>query len=265
MRSDFSPLEMIQNMLRYAWLVVGFMLLGGLAGWMVVRLLPPVYEAKITYSFRVDYAQTGMLSDIEYDHAMDAAGDLINADVVLEAATGALAQQGVTTDVATMLRAATQERTANDWTIRVRSRDAGQAAQIANAWGVAAQESLIDAYSHALRAQTILRYLDSVESCLGRTASSEPVQAMCANDDLDDILARFDQVSAELQRETTASRGLMPGLRFEWAERASVPSMRVGEGQGAGVLLGAMLGWLTALASAQMRLLDRFARKPRRD
>lgn len=264
MRSDYSPLETIQYAVRHAWLVMGLMLFGGLAGWAVFRASPAVYEARIVYSFSVDFAQTGILSDIELDHAMDAAGDLLWSDDVLRNAANALDSHDIALEAAQLRALAVKERTNNDWIIRVRYSDAQQAAQIANAWGDAAGQTMTEAYAHALRAQNILRYLDSIETCLGRSVSSEPVQAFCSNENLAEIQAKFDESSSELERETHASLGLFPGLRYVWAEKAAPPTSRMNGGQGLSILAGALIGWMAAILAAQIHLPDRLRRKSRR-
>lgn len=264
MHSDYSPLETIQYAVRHAWLVVGLMLFGGLLGWGIVQTRPAVYEARMVYSFSVDFAQTGILTDIELDHALDAAGDLLWSDAVLQNAAQMLNRQGIALDAAQLRGLAVKERTANDWVIRLRYADAQQAAVMVNAWGEAALQTMTTAYAHALRAQNILRYLDSIESCLGRAVSSEPVQAFCNYDNLAAIQAKFDEASGELEREIQDSLGLYPGLRFAWSEKAAIPGKRVNSGQGAGILAGALIGWLAAIVAVQGRFFERRSWKIRR-
>lgn len=264
MRSDFSPLETIHYAVRHAWLVAGLMLFGGLLGWVVVRTLPAMYETRFAFSFSVDYAQTGILTDIELDQAMDAAGDLLWSEAVLQSAAQSLTGQAIALDPAKLRELATKERTNNDWIIRVRYSDAQQAMQIAETWGEAALQTMTQAYAHALRAENIIRYLDSVESCLGRSVGSEPVQAFCNYANLAEIQKKFDQASEELEQETQASLGLFPGLRFHLVEKAALPVSRVTGGTATGILTGALVGWLAAVVVVQMRIPDRWPRKFRR-
>lgn len=67
MLQEFSPKDEIQRALRMWWVLAACMILGGLAGFAVHRVIPPVYQAKATlYSF-IDFQKITDVHLSEYD------------------------------------------------------------------------------------------------------------------------------------------------------------------------------------------------------
>jgi uncharacterized protein involved in exopolysaccharide biosynthesis len=67
MIQEFSPRDEIIHSLRGWWILAVFMILGGLAGYIVHRVEPPVYQAKaILYSY-IDYQEITDVRLMEFD------------------------------------------------------------------------------------------------------------------------------------------------------------------------------------------------------
>lgn len=256
MNSDFSPLEKIQVVLRTWWLVAVLMILGGAGGVLVHQLRAPRYEARIEFTFAIDFARTGLLTDVEEDQALEAAGDILTSAEVLEqvAAQAAL-------PAAELQQSVTRERTASTWRIRFQRADPQEAARIANLWGEAALQALSDSYRNAITVEGLSRYLDSLESCIAVSTAVEPVQPLCSYQNLADLQQRIEEAGQELHAAKIASRGMMPGLGFQWTEKAFVPERPILYGRGSLVLAGALIGLVAAVWLQQIRQPERILRK----
>lgn len=249
--TEYSPLEALKRTIKFWPLVALVTLLGGLAGMLVFSLRQPLYESRIEFTFNIDYARTGVLTDVEEDQALEAAGDVLGSSAVMQSALEAAAGQGVSLGLAELQAAATRERAGSTWRVRIRSPRSETAALLANAWGEAASQALSEASRHAVNVEGLSRYLDTLESCLASAAAVEPVQALCANDRLADIQARLAETGAAIHAEKIAGQGMMPGLGFQWTEKAVPAARPVVYGRGSLALAGALIGFVLGAAAAQ--------------
>lgn len=256
MNADYSPIDTLERAIRSWWLVVLFVLLGGLAGWAVFRARSPVYEARIVYNFSIDFTRTGVLTDTEEDQALEAVIDVLASNRVLEEVSAGAAAQGIATDPGALRAASSRERTAFTWMIRVQNTDPVAAATLANLWGERGAAALSEASGHAITVGLLQRRLDQMEGCLQSIASTEPVQATCNLQSLPDLQAQIAETGAALRAEQEASLGMMPGLEYNWTEKATVPTRPVLYGQGTLILAGAIIGLALAVAVIQSGLAD---------
>ncbi len=79
---EFIPVEQLIRALKYWWLIALFMLGGGVTGFIVHTILPPIYESRVEITTSIDFLQTGVLTDEQQDQAVDAVGDLIGSTLV---------------------------------------------------------------------------------------------------------------------------------------------------------------------------------------
>ncbi len=248
--SDYSPLEIVKRSLN-AWPLVALLVfLGGLAGLLVFSLRQPLYESRIEFTFSIDYARTGVLTDVEEDQALEAAGDVLGSSAVMEAVLSSAARQNISLTLAGLQSAAVRERSGSAWRVRIRRPDAREAAWLANAWGEQAEKALADAVGHAVAVDGLSRYLDALESCLSRSVASEPVQAACPYSQLSEIQSRLAETGAAIHKEKLASQGLMPGLGFQWTEKAVPAAKPAVYGRGSLILGGALMGFVLSIALA---------------
>lgn len=246
MTQDFSPIDIIFRAFRTWWLVVILTLVGALVGFWISRAQPPVYEARIAIQFSINYAQTGLLTDVEEDQAFETAVDVFSSSQVLGQVVKSAAQQEIATSLDQLKSASSRERSASTWFIRVRDRDPEKAALLANLWGEQAVTALKEATAHAVKLGGLQRYLSSLESCLASSVGTEPVQSYCSYSNLADIQAKIVETGAAVHSEEIAAQGLMPGMSYNWTEQAVSPSRPVLNNQGKLVLAGALIGFFFA-------------------
>ena len=246
------PLEALQRALQRWWWIVLLMLLGGAAGEVIHRIQPPLYESQAAFSFGIDFARTGALTDIEEDYALGVAGDVLNGDAVLQGVQQRAAQSGLALDAAALRPMLFAERRNNVWLLRVRSEDARKARQVAQLWADEAQAQLEQAYQHAAQVDALQRYQDSLVGCLQNSVATEPAHAVCNLGNLAAIQQEIEQTGQALKTEKAASRGLFSALTFERSQEPALAAAPRGTQRPVLILAGALVGFLLSLWLVQI-------------
>lgn len=244
---EFIPLKMLERWFRFRWIVVCITLVGGLVGWGLHHLRPPIYEARIGFTVTYDLVNMGQVSQLEQDQASGAVGNLMIASDVLQAVVDRADEQGIAISVQELKASATLERQAQTWYIRIRQPNAQTAAAVGNVWGEIIDELLVQTYAEGIKAQSLQRYLESLEMCLQRSVVVEPVMNECSTSSLDELLGEMQTTGRLLTDARLASRGVLPSLLLDWTERAMVPDQPSHLGLGQFVAAGSLLGLITAL------------------
>ncbi len=227
-------------------LVIG-VILGGLAGLGVSSILPPEYETTSVFSFSIDYSRTGLLTDVEEDQAMEIAGDLINSTDVLKRTLTRAKELGLTVEPGDFKTIFVAERRFGQWLLKVRWNDPETAARLANLWSEASHTALQNARQASWKADTLHRYILSLESCFQQSTSVLPAQPLCLASNRLELQAEMQKSGEDLVRWQEESRGIFPGLNFTWVQEAPVPDSPVQHSHGGLVLAGCLTGILAAL------------------
>jgi len=257
MNEGVSLRRVLESALQFWWIFF-IVMLGGAgisAGFQAAR--PPLYEAYTEISTTIDFGRTGLLSDIEQDQMVGMVGDVIASQPVVEAALQAASLQGVELNVAQFRSQSFLERRGTAWMLRVRHSQPQQAAQLANHWAQASMDALTTAYHHAVQADSLYRYMLSLESCLEQTAASRPSEALCTVQNLDEIQFLLETSSRAQVEERTASQGISAALSFQHARVASPPEQPAQFGRNSLLLAGALIGLLLAVGLFAVGLPER--------
>jgi hypothetical protein len=259
MNNEYAPLETAQRALSQWWLIVILMLAGAGAGRLAFSLRTPIYKAEATIATSVDFVRTGQLEDIELDQLMGMTEDVITSPETFAAAASAAQAQCIPIDGPGLRKIAMTDRSHYEWTLRVIYPDAQAAAVMANLWAEKSYQALSEAYLHAVKAEGLLRYLDSLESCLQQAVITQPEQAYCNPGNLQGIQAELGRAGVEAEKERLASRGISTAITFSQGKTALVNPNPVQNGLNAMMLAGAGIGLLAAAwlisADAAGRLL----------
>ena len=144
-KTVWIPFDLIQVGLRLWWVWVVGICLGGGLGYGLQSLFPPLYQAGAVITTGIDFSQTGQLTDVEEDIIIQAVGDIIESDPVIEATLLQANTHGITLDRPEFDEMNFLQRRFTDWLLVVRSRDPGQAALLANLWAGSAWSALSEA------------------------------------------------------------------------------------------------------------------------
>jgi hypothetical protein len=260
MTETFRPLETLRDGLRSWWLIVVFMVMGAVVGGGAWRAFHPVFESKASISVSIDFTRTGQLSDIEEDLAMVAIGDILKSTKVTQIMISQAAEKGMIISETGLRETAFLERQNELWLLRVRDENPEMAAYLANLWLDTSYSVLQEAYLHALNAETLYKYMNSLAQCLERTANIAPVQTECGTANLETLLIEMEKTNSSAQEEKLASLGIMPASVFTISERAAAASRSVRFGLGQLILAGALIGLLLAVAAIQLGWVERIWR-----
>lgn len=241
---DYAPTELLQASLQKWWLVTLLVLIGGLAGWLLFLIRPPYYEARASLLVTVDFTSTGALTQFEEDSMMDAVGDVLRANDVIQGAVSRANQQGIAIVLQDFKRIAFAERRLGTWEMRVQHPSPEVAMQLANLWLEEGDKALTSAYQHAVAAERLQRYAGSLESCLARSVVAEPVSTGCAPAERAQVQKEIQQVASTLAAERKASRGILAATLLGSGEASPLPDRPVETGRGGYMLIGSLLGFL---------------------
>jgi capsular polysaccharide biosynthesis protein len=259
MNQPFSPMDTFNRVLRSWWWVFLLTLLGGVVGWSIHALRPPVYESSAKISFNIDYTHSGQLTDVEEDQILGVAGDVIASPGVLDKVVSAAQAKGISIDRPALNNSISQERKDYIWVMRVRRGTPQEAATLAGLWADTAYTTLRDGWSHAQNAELLQRYLDGLVSCMQQEVAELPAQAMCSQD-LRSIQNGILQVGARLQVEKLAGQGISPALEFTQPDKSGEQFSPVQYGRNQIMLASGLVGFILGIWSVYLGFPERLKR-----
>lgn len=257
-KASVSFVELLQ-IFTGSWkiLVIG-VLLGGVAGLAVSALLQPVYEAVTVYDFSIDFARTGLLTDIEEDQAMEVAGDIIKSSAVLENTVKAAGENGLeitSVEAGSVFRA---ERRFNQWLLKVHWKDPSDTVKLANLWGESARTALKNSEMAALNADSLQRHILSLETCLQFSTSGLPAQPLCQVSNRKDLQLELQNSGKDLLDWRSKSNGYFAGLNYSWSQEPQIPSGPIQQSRGGLTLAGGLAGLFGAAMLSLLAERKRF-------
>lgn len=242
--AEFSPLEEFYRVLNRWWLIVLLMLLGGGIGWIFHRAQPPIYETKANLLVHIDFSQTGPLTEYQQDHTIGAVQSLLISQSVEEEFIAGARARGIPEQALYYGTNFVLERRLYNLQMRVSNADPELAAEIANYWAEAGYTALLEAHGHAVRANVLSHYARTLESC---GVSVEELNPLCQQMDAKDIPVALEELSASIQAETAASRGITHAVGFDFYQPAEVPERPAAYGANWLILFGALIGFGAAV------------------
>lgn len=258
MTDDFSPAAATRRVIG-AWVwVAGFILMGGLLGWLIHSLRTPLYEGRATLRMGIDYTRTGWPNEIEEDRAIELAGFVFTSRPVLEETAAAANAEGISITADEFFKSLALERRSYTWILRVLNPRPQTAARLAELWLQTGLKTLDRAMEHAFKAEELRRQVDGLETCLADAARVDPAGGLCSIQTLAELQAQLAVTGAAYQQERTASLGLSTAVLYGEGEPVTLPERPVlygragmmAAGMGIGLVLALLLtglGWLPGL------------------
>jgi hypothetical protein len=247
MENSYIPKDYYQKLIRNWFFLPFAMIIGGLIGLFLHYFIPPIFEAQAKFVVSIDYTRTGYLSDIQEDQAMRGIGSLIDSDFVHQKTVDKVNSLGEKISLSEIKEKSRLERGEFEWYIRIRDRKAENASKLVNLWAEQADQVLIDAIQHSLKAEGLFNYLDSIELCLQRISLGLDSLPPCDAKNTNEILKEMNSVGILAYQEKEASRGLMPALTVELREKSVLPLQPVVFARNGFVFGGAIIGMMAML------------------
>jgi uncharacterized protein involved in exopolysaccharide biosynthesis len=246
MLATISPRDKALTILTFWWVVAAAAILGGLAGLGIHALKDPEYEAQVSITMGINFARTGSMEQYDKDLALGAAAGIIySADVMQEVVDEAQAS-GIPVDFDKLKHGSTLERKSFVWLLRVRHVDPNQAAILANRWVELGIARLDTAAQHAIRADGLQEYMNSLETCLEQVAVNAVVPA-CPYDSVAELQTELSVSQNDFLLEKQSSRNLFPQVTYAVSQPATPPQVPVNYGRNNLVLAGLFIGLLAGI------------------
>lgn len=243
-RSTFTLPDLLKHLTRGWKLLVSGIIVGGLLGWFATTFIKPVYESTAVFSFVIDYARTGLLTDIEEDQALEIAGDLIKSTQVSKLVQKQASISGFDIDDLFVQENFTAERRFNQWLLKVHSDDPDEASELASLWSQVSLAQFQKASLAAVKADGLNRYILSLETCYQQSTSGLAAQPLCRASDRKQLQAEIENTGKDLQHWLQESRGIFAGLNYSLLQEADRPENPSQHSQGALVFSGGLAGLL---------------------
>jgi capsular polysaccharide biosynthesis protein len=235
--NEFFPRESLEHAFHFWWVIVLLTVLGGIAGWMIHFLRPPIYEATAVMTVNMDF-QRRKLSQAEQDYAFNSAGAVGSSTAVKDQVIAEIQASANSVDLNQLPEQMFLERMQSVWEFHVRNRDPQTAVNLANLWAKVTCDVLNSALEHAIRA-------DEIQNQIKTISSAPPVSGSSGSDP--QIQARLQALSDELIQEQQLSQGVISIMKFSQTGAAVVPTKPVLYGLADLVLAGACIGFIISL------------------
>ena len=248
--NDLVPKDFLGRM-RAKWvLVLMTAIVGGVVGLGLSEIRPPRFQAIAVLGIGIDYGRTLRLDPLTERKALDRVRGLLLSDDTLRGAARRM-DDSVEGDAGLSDMSQLRERIrlgekGGRWELSVVSPRPELAAIAANAWADSALAELDTAAGHAWR----VAELQSVIFEVGCRLVSGQVDGAAAvwSCEEESASSELEQINAEVIKEATQSRGILPAISFSMLERAFPPTQPILWGRGLMALSGAMIGLLLGAA-----------------
>jgi capsular polysaccharide biosynthesis protein len=241
--SEFSPREAVEFAIRRWWMVVVFMVLGGILGGVFHFFHKPVYEANAILNVSMEFYKWNIPAAPDeimrqQDFAFNSAEAIINSIQVKNDVLEELNAKGDKLDFITLGRKMSLERKTSIWELRVRDIDAEFATEAANVWAEKSLAALQTALDHAIKVNLLENEISSLGQGNSGITAGQPAGG--ANSEI-------DALTSELIQEKSASGGILSIMSFSLTNAATEPLKPVVYDTGTLVLGGACIGFLLSL------------------
>lgn len=242
---EYHPAILQRGYLKQWWIIAIGIIIGGLVGLVVGYSLPPVYEATFIIVSNVRIGLTEEITEIMLDAAIYHVGDLAYNNVLVAELVESLDQQGIDLPVEKILDQTDVERRLNSTLLKVRRKDAGEAMQIANTWGMILFDMLKTGYEYALVADSLTDYQTTLEKCL-LDEDSEGCGTYCGLPK-EELQNEIISLSSDITAARNESLGLYSELTVGEYQEAELPERPAFYEQRSLILVGAGIGFLLAI------------------
>lgn len=248
-QADFSPRLEGEHLFRRWWMPVLCAFLGALMAFVYSLRTATEYEVAFSVLTGIDQTTAGELTQYEEDVMFEAVGYILYSPDTLAQIAALAQEQGIALTPSDLRDSSSVERRLNEWRVRLHRPRPQEAETLGRLWMQWSWDELQRAYAHALTADGLRRYAESLTACLSRAVTTEPAYGLCGFARLPDLQAELAQTSQRLLEERLASRGLSSSLllhEVQWETPAPRPvSYRRGwlvlSGLGLGLLAGLIL------------------------
>jgi hypothetical protein len=247
MTNDFSTSSFFSKTMRFWWVLVCFMVAGGIIGFLTTRFFSPIYESKAVITSVLDYAGLGKVDDWEEDQLYLAIGDIIGSSDVKTQVIAQAETDGIQLSDAEMEDNFTLNRQDTRWVMRVRDSDPVTAQKLNQIWSGAAIDALKKMKAESETSFYLQQNLNALATCFEQSIQVEPSSKSCDIQNLERIRDEMGKVANATNEKSSRSTLIISRTSFELTTEATTPFSPVLYSRNYLVLAGALIGLFVGL------------------
>jgi capsular polysaccharide biosynthesis protein len=247
MTEDLNISAFFSRVMKHWWLLIGLMILGGVAGLLLTLVRQPLYQSEATVTSVLDYAVLGHLSDWEQDQLYRSIGDVIDSSKVKEQVIAQANANGIALTADDVAQNFAADRQDTRWMMRVRAESPEQAQQLNEYWASAAMDALVEMSVTNQAAFAYQRYLASLTDCFEQSVIIDPVSQECNISDVNAIREAMTTASASTGNLDYRRSLILSHASFELTTEPTLPTSAALFSRNIMTLAGALIGLLAAL------------------
>lgn len=257
MENDLAPERILKNAIRYWWLLVLIMILGGVVGFLINTLRPPVFESKAEISTVIDFSLLSKLEDWEEDQIFESVGDVIRSTSVMEKVIDGAKNSGIQLSEPEYHANFETDRQDTRWVLRVRSSDPEKAQVLDSLWSKAAIEELAQLRVKSIASMTVQKSLDSLVACLKDKVVVDPSAALCPDQDVSQVKSKIAQIAQDPELQQVWSSLTLSHTSYELTTEATLPTVPVLFRRNINTLMGSLIGLILGIWLISSDLLEK--------
>jgi len=247
MTEDLNISAFFSQVMKRWWLLIGLMILGGVAGLLLSLVRQPLYQSEATVTTVLDYAVLGRLDDWEQDQLYLAIGDVIESTKVKEQVIAAANANDIALTVKDIDENFAADRQDTRWMMRVRAESPELAQQLNEYWTAAAMDALVEMSINNQQAFVYQRYLASLTDCFEQSVVIDPVSQECSISDVNAIREAMTTAIASTGSLDYRRSLILFHASFELTTEPTLPASVAVFSRSIMVLAGAFIGLLAVL------------------
>lgn len=242
MNNDLRTTELFSRIVRFWWILVGLMVLTGLAGLLISHFFPPLYESESVITSTLDYSQLGRMDDWKEDQVYKAIGDIIGSSEVISKAVDQAKLEGLDITLDEFEEKKSLDRQDTRWVMRIRDNSPEIAQKLNQYWATAAMNALAEMNTKNETAFFYHQYINSLTDCFEESVMVDPSSVECNSKNLNEIREEM-AAAVEYTSGINYSASLtFTHTSFELTTKSTLPKSPVLYAQGGMVIAGAFIG-----------------------
>jgi hypothetical protein len=244
MQREFEVRTSLDRLLHYWWIILLCMVAGAGIGYLIHLNQVPLYEARSSISTSINYAETGLMTDLEEDDALSNIGEIVLSDQVVSRVQSSIDRVTSAFLDGNLRSHLFAEREGYRWVLRVQAKNSASAQKVSEVWAAAAIQVLQDGLAHSRQALAIQRQMADLENCFSQSVAALPSYPTCDAPSRSTIQQNLKDLGTQYADESGQSLGILPALSFTVTENGNSDGSPVTYGKAGMIFSGAMLGFL---------------------
>ena len=244
---DFLAANLISKMIHRWWVILLFIVAGGVVGCLVSFLVKPVFESNAEITTVIDFAYAGRLTDYEEDHLLNEIGDVILSDEVIHSVSEEAIARGWVASAQELREKLSASRQGYRWVLSVYSPDPEMAQLLNQIWLESSVNALSTIREDSYRAIAELNAQAGIESCFEQSVLVDPVSPYCDATQLNKIQQQITSLNLKESDPSLLSRVILSRISFQVTREPTLPISPVRLHRNLTTLAGSIAGLLVAL------------------